>query len=305
MDPNERTTMRLEDKVAIVTGGGQGLGGAMSRIFAREGAKVAIAQRTQEKLEQTQADIEAAGGDVLAMEVDVSVPEQVESLMEATVERFGGLDILVNNAGIGLWIPVDEVGEADYDRVMDTNLKGLWMGCHYAVPHMKARGGGAILNISSVHGIQGGECNTVYAATKGGIIGCTKALAAELAPFNIRVNTISLGAIDVYDTRERTLAGVKPEFHAELLERFGDQLNPVHQYFQPLDRVGVPDDIAWCAVYLASDEAGFVTGQNIAVDGGVTTYLSGAGLERERIRKKESTTQELKAFVEAHAAETE
>lgn len=295
--------MRLQDKIAIVTGGGQGLGGAMSRMFAREGARVAIAQRTKEKLEQTTADIEAAGGEVLPMVVDVSKPDEVKALIEATIERFGGLDILVNNAGVGLWIPLDEVDEADYDRVMDTNLKGLWMGCRYAVPHMKARGGGAIINISSVHGIQGGERNTVYAATKGGIIGVTKALASELARFNIRANTISPGAIDVSNARERALAGVQPAFHAELLERFGEYLNPGSQYFQPLERVGEPADIAYCAVYLASDEAKFVTGQNIAVDGGLTTYLSGYEIERGRLRTQEQKMQELKDFIEAHAAD--
>lgn len=293
--------MRLKDKVAIVTGGGQGLGGAMSRMFAREGAKVAIAQRTQEKLTETTADIEAAGGEVLAMAVDVSKPDEVKGLIDATVERFGGLDILVNNAGVGLWIPLDEVEESDYDRVMDTNLKGLWMGCHHGVPHMKARGGGAIINISSVHGIQGGERNTVYAASKGGIIGVTKALASELARFNIRANTISPGAIEVRDPRARVLARVKPEFHAELLERFGEQLNPGHQYFQPLERVGEPEDIAWCAVYLASNEARFVTGQNIAVDGGLTTYLSGYEIERGRLHTQQDSIRELSAFVEAHA----
>jgi NAD(P)-dependent dehydrogenase (short-subunit alcohol dehydrogenase family) len=300
---NERPSMRLKDKVALVTGGGQGLGGAISRMYAHEGARVVIAQRTKEKLEQTQAAIEAAGGEVLSLTVDVSQPDQVKGLIDATVERFGGLDILVNNAGVGLWIPVDEVDEVDYDRVVDTNLKGMWIGCHYGVPHMKARGGGAIINISSVHGIQGGERNSVYAATKGGIIGCTKALAAELAQFHIRANTISPGAIDVTATRQNTLAKVKPEFHTELLERFGEQLNPGSQYFQPLDRVGVPDDIAWCAVYLASDEARFVTGQNIAVDGGLTTYLSGYDLERQRLHKQEAKIEELKAFIEAHAVE--
>ena len=295
--------MRLQDKVAIVTGGGQGIGRGISRMFAREGAWVAIAQRTEDKLAQTKADIEAAGGEVLTMAVDVGQPDQVKALVEATVERFGGLDILVNNAGVGLWKTLEEAEEADYDRVLDTNLKGMWMGCHHSAPHMKARGGGAIINISSVHGIQGGERNTVYAATKGGIIGCTKALAAELAPFGIRANTISPGAIQVRDRREQMLNRVAEEHRGEFLERFGDRLDEGSKYFQPLALVGKPEDIAYCAVYLASDEARFVTGQNIAVDGGVTTYLSGYDNERERHRQREESQAELRAWMAEHAAE--
>ncbi len=292
--------MRLKDKVAIVTGGGQGLGRGISLQFVREGAKAAIAQRTQEKLAQTKADIEELGGEVLSMEVDVGQPDQVKALVDATVDRFGGLDILVNNAGVGHWIPVDEVAETDYDRLMDTNLKGLWMGCHHAVPHLKARGGGAIINISSVHGIQGGEANTVYAATKGGIIGVTKALSAELSTFNIRTNTISPGAIDVSGALQNCLDRIKPEHHDEFLQLFADKYNPGSKYFQPLETIGQPQDIAWCAVYLASGEARFVTGQNIAVDGGVTTYLSNGPLEGARHDKREALKEELEAWIAAH-----
>lgn len=293
--------MRLKDKVVIVTGGGQGLGRGMSLQFAREGARVTIAQRTEEKLAQTRADIEQIGGEVLSMAVDVSQPDQIKTMVEATVERFGGLDILVNNAGVGDWTPIDEVAEEDYDRIMDTNLKGLWTGCHCSVPHLKARGGGSIINISSVHGIQGGEANSVYAATKGGIIGVTKALAAELAPFSIRANTISPGAINVGRSLENCLEQIDPEDHEEFLQRFADRYDPVHKYFQPLETIGLPQDIAWCAVFLASDESRFVTGQNIAVDGGVTTYLSGYPLERSRHRKQEALQQELQEWIAAHA----
>ena len=293
--------MRLQNSVAIITGGGQGIGRGIALMFAREGAKLAIAQRTAARLEETKKDIEALGGEVLTMEVDVARPDQVKSLVQTTVQHFGQLDILINNAGKGLWVPVDEVEEEDFHRIVDTNLQGMWMGCHYAVPHMKARGSGSIINISSVHGIQGGERNSVYAATKGGIIGCTKALAAELAPFGIRVNTISPGAIEVRDHLQRHLDRIKEEHHAEFIERFAARADDGSRYFQPLELVGRPQDIAWCAVSLASSESRFVTGQNIAVDGGVTSFLAGYENERERIRKADASIQEMQAWIEAHA----
>ncbi len=298
--------MRLKDKIAVVTGGGQGIGRGISLMFAREGAKLAIAQRTAERLEQTQKDIEAMGGDVISVPTDVRNPEEVKRLIDATQERYGGLDVLVNNAGIGLRVPVDEVTLEDYERVMDTNLKGLYMGCHHGVPLMKARGKGSIINISSVHGVDGSPLNTVYAATKGGIIGCTRALAAELAPFFIRVNTISPGAIRAHDPQEhveRILSNVREEFHDEFRERFAERLRDGSRYFQPLEIVGEPEDIAYAAVWLASDEARFVTGQNIVVDGGLTTYLSGHASENARKQGATSPWREMREWVHAHAKE--
>jgi len=295
--------MRLKDKVAIVTGGGQGIGRGISLMFAREGAKVTIAQRTAEKLEQTQKDIEELGGEVLAIPTDVGREDEVDRMIQAPRERFGGLDILVNNAGIGLRVPVDEVTTEDYQRLMDTNLKGMYFGCHYAVPLLKERGGGSIINISSVHGVEGCPLNTVYAATKGGIIGCTRALAAELAPHFIRVNAISPGAIRVHDPGEWILKRVKEEHREEFLRLFGDRLGEGIKYYQPLEIVGMPDDIAYCAVYLAGDEARFVTGQNIVVDGGLTTYLSGFASERAREMHQNSPWGEVRAWVEAHKKE--
>lgn len=298
--------MRLENKVAVVTGGGQGIGRGISLMLAREGARLVIAQRTADKLEQTQKDIEALGGEVLSVPTDVRHPEEVKRLIDATQERFGGLDVLVNNAGIGLRVPVDEVTLEDYDRVMDTNLKGLYMGCHYGVPLMKARGKGSIINISSVHGVDGCPMNTVYAATKGGIIGCTRALAAELAPFFIRVNTISPGAIRIHEPGERLahiLSHVKEECHDEFRERFADMLRDGSKYYQPLEIVGEPEDIAYAAVWLASEEARFVTGQNIVVDGGLTTYLSGHASENARQQGSVSPWREIREWVEAHAKE--
>jgi NAD(P)-dependent dehydrogenase (short-subunit alcohol dehydrogenase family) len=295
--------MRLKEKVAVVTGGGQGIGRGIALLFAREGARLAIAQRTAEKLEQTRRDIEAIGGQVLAVPTDVRQDAEVRRLIEATRERFGGIDVLVNNAGIGLRVPVDEVQQEDYDRLLDTNLRGMYLGCHYAVPLMKARGRGSIINISSVHGVDGAPLNTVYAATKGGIIGCTRALAAELAPFAIRVNTISPGAIQLDDPGERLqriLARVKDEFHEEFRRRFGERVMQGSRYFQPLELVGEPEDIAYCAVYLAADESRFVTGQNIVVDGGLTTYLSGYASDRAR-QQGQPGWEEIRAWIEAHA----
>jgi NAD(P)-dependent dehydrogenase (short-subunit alcohol dehydrogenase family) len=295
--------MRLKDKVAIVTGGGQGIGHGIALMFAHEGAKVTIAQRTAEKLEQTTKEIEEIGGEVLAIPTDVGKEEEVKRMIDATQERFGGLDVLVNNAGIGLRVPVDEVKIDDYERLMDTNLKGMYMGCHYGVPLMKGKGG-SIINISSVHGVNGCPLNTVYAATKGGIIGCTRALAAELAPDFIRVNVISPGAIRINDPLEWVLKKVKKEHHEEFLRLYGEQIGDGVRYFQPLEIIGMPDDIAYCAVYLAADESRFVTGQNIVVDGGLTTYLSGFASENAR-KKVDATYEEIKDWVEAHQVDEE
>ena len=294
--------MRLKDRIAIITGGGQGIGRGIALLFAEHGAKIAIAARSAEKLERVKSEVEEVGGEVLALPTDVGVREQMEALFAAAVERFGGLDILVNNAGVGLGTPVDQVKDEDYERLMNTNLRGMHLGCQLAVPLMKARGQGSIINMASVHGIEGSPGNTVYATTKGGIIGGTRALAAELAPARIRVNVISPGAIYLGGDRDLVPRQLKPEARAEFVERFGDRSQIVHWSFQPLEMVGEPVDIAYLAVYLASDESRFVTGQEITVDGGLTTYL--ATPSRHDLReKRDQTIREMEAFVAANSAE--
>lgn len=294
--------MRLKDKIAVVTGGGQGIGRATARMFARKGAKVVIAARTEARLERVKKEIEEEGGEALAVPTDVRREEDVKRLMEATRERFGGLDVLVNNAGVGPVAPVDGMDMAEYDRLMDTNLRGMYLGCRLGVPMMKAAGRGSIINMSSVHGVQGSPLHTAYAATKSGIIGCTRALAAELAPFRIRANAISPGAIWLEAYEARWLEQIRKEEGEAFMRLFGEAMKDDHQYFQPLEMVGMPDDIAHCAVYLASDESRFVTGQNIVVDGGVTTHLSPYALEGAR-EKMQVSMEKVRAWIEEHKEE--
>lgn len=295
--------MRLKDQIAVITGGGQGIGRGIALLYAKEGARIAIAARSAEKLERVKEEAGELGAEVLAVPTDVGVREQMKALFDATVERFGGVDILVNNAGVGLGAPVEDVKDEDYDRLMNTNLRGMHLACQYAVPVMKERGQGSIINISSVHGVEGSPLNTVYATTKGGIIGGTRSLAAELAPFYIRVNVISPGAIYLGEDRQPRVPGnLKPEAAEEFTRRFGNRGRIGHRYFQPLEMVGVPLDIAYLAVYLASEESRFVTGQEITVDGGLTTYL--AKTPRDDLReKRDGELAAMEEFIEANRAD--
>ncbi len=267
--------MRLKNKVAIVTGSAQGIGEATARRFAEEGAKVVVCDIQEAKAAAVTRSIIAGGGDALAVTTDVADREQVAALVEATRERYKRLDVLVNNAGVGLVKPVDEVEEADYSRVIETNLRGTYHGCNLGVPLMKESGrGGSIINIASVHGVQGARGHAIYAASKGGIIGCTRAMAADLAPAKIRVNSISPGAIYIETMRDFIARDIGEEGAEEFMRLFRDKLRNSYSLYQPLEQVGETEDIANCALFLASDEATFITGQNITVDGGMTTVMS-------------------------------
>jgi len=268
--------MRLEGKVAIVTGGGRGIGRGIAKVFAKEGAKVVIASRTVEQLDRTLKEIESMGGIASSIVTDVSQSSDVKKMIDFTVEKYGKLDVLVNNAGIG-WFGYaieDEKMEEGYDRLMATNLKGLFMGIHYAVPEMKKIGGGSIINIASVHAWNSWNRGSVYAASKGGIVAGTRALAVELAPYMIRINSISPGSIFVREPEEMIAKRFGKEYVEEYKQKFGDLPYERQKHAQPLPIAGTPEDIGYCAVYLASDESRFVTGINITVDGGATAKLA-------------------------------
>ncbi len=265
---------RLKGKVAIVTGASRGIGAGIARRFAAEGACLTLAARTEDRLKALQAELGVETA--LAAVTDVSVSEDLRRMVEATIERFGGLDILVNNAAIASFsrhLDADDL-EAEYDRLMDTNVKSVIMGVHWAYPHMAERGGGSIINISSVHGMASGDHMSAYAASKGALIAGTRAMAVELARRKIRVNCISPGSIWLDDRGNWIERRFGPDMAAEFHERFGDWHVRMRELQQPLPVAGLPQDIAACAVYLASDEARFCTGANFVVDGGMTAVLS-------------------------------
>lgn len=251
--------MRLANKVVIITGGGSGMGHVAALLFAREGAKVTVADLDAKAGEETVAEIQKAGGEALFAPVNVADEEQVQRMVAATVEHFGAVHVLYNNAGI---MPNDDgsvtdVSEQTWDRVMDVNLKSAFFCCKYAIPQMLKAGGGSIINIASFVAILG--CTVpqdAYTASKGGLIALTKSLAVQYAPRGIRVNAICPGPIET--PMLRTLWTSEEERNK--------RLNRI-----PLGRFGAPEDIVYLALYLASDEASWTTGAVMLADGGVTS----------------------------------
>lgn len=286
--------MRLKDKVAVITGAGRGIGEGIARLFAAEGAKVVLAARTKKQLDNVHQAIAAAGGAVASITTDVAVVKDIERMIGFAVEQFGRIDILVNNAGVG-WpcYAIDDPRTVEeFDRLMATNLRSVWMTTHFAVPHMKKAGGGSIINMSSVHALATAGPYSVYAASKGGIIAGTRGLAMELAPFGIRANVISPGAIEVHEQAEAIRRRYGEEYEAEFQRRFGDVVKERYKYYQALHLTGLPEDIAYCALYLASDESRFVTGIDITVDGGLTAKLTlGTDISPE-LQRREKEMQE-------------
>jgi len=250
---------RLEGKVAIMTGAGSGIGEATAIIFAREGAKVALAGRREAKIQAVADRIIAEGGEAIPIQTDVRYADQVQNLVNKTVERFGKLNVLFNNAGVrASRSTVVEVSEEEYERTMATDVKGLWLCCKYAIPEMIRSGGGSIINCSSISAFIGQPLQGVYNVTKGGIDVLSKCMAVDFAKYNIRVNNVNPGWVKT-EMNEEELARWKAEGSKEL-----EEVLRLH----PLGRLGEPEDVAWAVVYLAADESSWVTGASFLVDGG-------------------------------------
>ena len=246
---------RLDGKVAFISGGARGMGAEEARLFAREGAKVAIGDILEEDGRRVEAEINESGGDCLFLRLDVTSEVNWQSAISATVSRFGALHILVNNAGIGgVGGLVEDTPVEDWDRVMDINGKGVFLGTKAAIPEMQAAGGGSIINISSQLGIVATDNSSPqYHASKGAVRILTKSTAIQFAPDGIRANSVHPGPVNTAMTERRR---EDPEAFALMRSRI------------PLGRFAEPIEIANAVLYLASDESGYVTGSEVVVDGG-------------------------------------
>ncbi len=252
---------RLEGKTAIVTGGAVGIGRACVERLSGEGARVAIFDLMDAEGNALAAALSAQGRDVAFWKVDVASEQALEAAIDATVARFGALHVMVNNAGIsGAPKPTDQVSEAEWDRVQSINVKGVFFGTKHAIPHLRAAGGGSIINLSSIAGMVGIGGIAPYHASKGAVWMMSRNDAITYAPERIRVNSIHPGYIWTPMVEQHLRAT------SDDLEAAKAAAGAVH----PLGHMGEPDDIAWAVVYLASDESKFVTGSALVVDGGYT-----------------------------------
>lgn len=242
-------------EVALVTGGSSGIGRAAAQAFAAQGARVVVASRRNEESAETVRLIQAAGGDAIYVKADVTRATDVEALVARTVRHYGALNIAVNNAGIEgpAFVPLADYAEADWDQLMDINLKGVFLCMKYQLPHILAAKG-AIVNMASIAGLVGGRMSAPYCASKHGVVGLTKAAALQYADQGIRINAVAPAVID-------TPMAERAFLHDEALTA---RVNSMH----PMGRVGTPREVADAVVWLCSKSASFVTGHTLPVDGG-------------------------------------
>lgn len=247
--------MRLENKVAIITGAGSGIGAASAKLFAKEGAKVVVADLAEENGQKVVREIETAGGDAIFVKTDVSKVADIDAMVLKCVETFGKLDIIFNNAGVVSMGKIEETSEEDWCKVLAVDLKGVFFGCKRAIPEMEKQGRGKIISTASIAGLVGFSGTAAYCAAKGGVVNLTREMALECASKKINVNAIAPGIIETAMTKD-ILAD--PKQKEGMLAA------------TPYPRLGLPTDVAYAALYLASDESDFITGHTIVVDGGWT-----------------------------------
>ncbi|MXZ90259.1 MAG: glucose 1-dehydrogenase [Chloroflexi bacterium] len=248
--------MRLENKVALISGGARGMGAEEARLFAREGAKVVIGDVLDAEGRQTEAAINETGAECLFVHLDVTNEDDWHNAVAAVVSRFGKVDILVNNAGISTRGGIEDLTAAQWDRTMDINVKGVFLGTREVIPAMRDAGGGSIINISSGAGIAPAPGTSgAYAASKGAVRLFTKSTAIQYAAEGIRCNSVHPGPV------QTPMLGDTPEDEVRVAAQVGRV---------PLGRVGRPEEIAYGVLYLASDESSFVTGSELVIDGGRT-----------------------------------
>jgi NAD(P)-dependent dehydrogenase (short-subunit alcohol dehydrogenase family) len=266
----------FDSKVVIVTGGALGMGRATAIAFAGEGARVTIGDVNEAAGRSAIAAVEAAGGQGHLVVGDVARASECERVVRETVDRFGQLDVLFNNVGIQpqeSYLNAEDTTEEMWDRILDVNLKSYFLMSKYAIPEIRRRGGGAIINVASVQGLQSMKGVPAYAASKGGILSLTRQMAVEYAGENIRVLAVCPGTIDT--EMVRTSAAREPDGVEAALERFGKS--------HPIGRIGTGEDIANVVLFLASDKASFMTGEYVCVDGGymaLGAWAGGAGSDR-------------------------
>ena len=251
--------VRLAGKVCIVTGGASGIGAATSRVFGREGARMVVADRRVEPAEKVAADLRQQGWPSKAIAVDVSKSEKVKAMIDATLAEFGRLDVLVNNAGYGTFGTVVDTDEQEWDDLMATNVRGVFLCCKYAIPVMRANGGGVIVNVASVVAAVGIRNRAPYVASKGAVAALTRAIALDHVAEGIRCNAVAPGTIDT-------------PYYDEVVKRAPDTVafRKGLEARQPLGRLGTPEEIADGILFLACDESRFATGSILTIDGGMT-----------------------------------
>lgn len=251
--------MRLAGKVAVVTGGATGIGAAIVRLFASEGARVAFCSRSEQPGRDLERELRAAGHDVVFAPCDAAIEAQAKAFIKLAVGRYGGIDILVNNAAVSKLVAVEDMALSDWELILSKNLTSMFLMSREAIPHLRRSAYPSIINLGSTYAVVGASGSAAYALTKAGAVSFTKTLALELAPDHIRVNALCPGA--TYTRLYEEWLGQQPDAEKAKADLFSKH---------PAGRIGTPEDMARSALYLASEDASFVTGHALLVDGGYT-----------------------------------